>query len=45
MELDTILIQLSSRTASDFDSLVHFADSLMRNFTRLKKIGTKDVPD
>ncbi len=45
MELDTILIQLSSRIASDFDYLVHFADSLMCNFTRLKKIGTNDVPD
>ncbi len=45
MELDTILIQLSSRTAFDFDFVIHFADSLNRNFTRLKKIGTKDVPD
>ncbi len=45
MNLDTILIQLSSRTASDFDYVFHFADSLICNFTRLKKIGTKDVPD
>ncbi len=45
MERDTIFIRLSSKTASDFDDMAHFARILKRNSTRLKEIGTKDVPD
>ena len=45
MERDTIHIRLSNRTASDFDDVAHFADSLNRDSRRLKEIGTKDVPD
>lgn len=45
MERDTILIRLSSKTASDFEDVAHFANSLKRDSTRLKEIGTKDVPD
>lgn len=45
MERDAILIRLSSRTASDFSNVAEFADSLKRDCTRLKEIGTKDVPD
>lgn len=45
MERDTILIRLSSKTASDFENVAHFADSLKLDSIRLKEIGTKDVPD
>lgn len=45
MERDTILIRLSSKMASDFEDVAHFAYSLKRDSTRLKEIGTKDVPD
>lgn len=39
MERDAILIRLSNKTASDFDDVAHFADSLKRDSTRLKEIG------
>lgn len=45
MERDTILIRLSSKTASDFEDVAHFAASLKRDSTRLKEIGFTDVPD
>lgn len=45
MGRDAILIRLSSRTASDFSNVSQFADSLKRDCTRLKEIGTKNVPD
>lgn len=45
MKRNTILIRLSSKTVSNFDNIAYFADSLKRNSTRLKEIGTKDVPD
>ena len=45
MERDTILIRLSSKTASDFEDVAHFAASLKRDSTRLKEIGITDVPD
>lgn len=45
VERDAIFIRLSSQTASDFSTVAQFADSLKRDCTRLKEIGTKDVPD
>lgn len=45
MERNVIFIQLLSQTALDFSNDAQFADSPKRNSTRLKKIGTKDVPD
>ena len=45
MECNAILIQLSSQTVSNFNNVAQFTDSLKRDYTRLKEIGTKDVPD
>ena len=45
MERDAIFIQLSTQIVSDFGNISQFADSLKRDCTRLKEIGTKDVPD
>ncbi len=45
MEHNAIFIQLSTQTASDFSNVAQFADSLKCDCTRLKEIGTKDVPD
>ena len=44
IERDAILIRLSSKTSSNFDDVAQFVDSLKRNSTRLKEIGTTDVP-
>lgn len=44
-ERDAIFIRLSTLTASDFANVAQFAGSLKRDHTRLKEIGTKDVPD
>ena len=45
MERNAIFIQLSTQTASDFSNIAQFANSLKRDCTRLKEIGTKDIPD
>lgn len=45
MERNTILIWLSSKIASNFEDMAHFANSLKHDFTQLKKIDTKDVFD
>ena len=45
MERNAIFIRLSTQTALDFSNVAQFADSLKRNCTRLKEIGTKDVLD
>lgn len=45
MERDAIFIRLSSQTASDFHNVAQFASSLKRECTRLKEIGTKDIPN
>ena len=45
IERDAILIRLSSKTSSDFDDVAQFAYSLKRDSTRLKEIGTTDVPN
>lgn len=45
IERDAIFIRLSSQTASDFNNVAQFASSLKRDCTRLKEIGTNDVPD
>ena len=45
IERNAIFIQLFTQTASDFSNIAQFADSLKRDCTRLKKIGTKDVSD
>lgn len=45
IERNTIFIQLSTQTASNFSNVAQFADNLKCNCTCLNEIGTKDVPD
>ena len=45
IERDAIFIRLSTQTLSDFANVAESADNIKRNSTRLKEIGTKDVPD
>ena len=45
VERNTILIWWFSQTASDFNNIAQLIDSLKRVCTRLKKTGTKDLPD
>ena len=45
IERDSIFIRFSTQTLSDFDNVAQFVDNIKRNFTWLKEIGTKDVPD
>ena len=42
---DSIFIRLSTQTLSDFAYVAEFADNIKRNSTRLKEIGTTDVPN
>ena len=45
IERDSIFIRLSTQTLSDFSDVAEFADNIKRNSTRLKEIGTTDVPN
>ena len=45
IERDAIFICLSTQTSLDFANVTVFADNIKRNLTRLKEIGTKNVPD
>lgn len=45
IERDSIFIRLSTQTLSDFADVAEFADNIKRNSTRLKEIGTTDVPN
>ncbi len=44
IERDSIFI-LSTQTISDFSNIAEFTDNIKRNSTRLKKIGTTDIPN
>ena len=45
IERDSVFIRLSTQTLSDFSDVAEFADNIKRNSTRLKEIGTTDVPN